>query len=78
MGWERPKRREKIFFVRNRFYPTQVGEFQKKAKKFKKFNNIILASFQAEVGRDSPKKSEKKFLIWNRFYSTRTREFLIK
>ena len=44
---------------------------RKVAKKFKKFKNIILASFQAETGRDWPKKKEKKFLVRNYFYPTR-------
>ena len=72
MGRDKPKKREKIYLLRNRFYLNQAREFR---KKFKNLKNIILASFQAETGQDRPKKSEKKFLDQNCFFSTRAREF---
>ena len=42
---------------------------------FKKWKNIILASFQAEMGRDRLKKRKKKIFVPNRSYPTRTKEF---
>jgi len=47
-------------------------------KKIQNIKNIILASFQAETGRDRPKKSEQIFLEWNRFLPTRAWEFAKK
>jgi len=49
---------------------------KKIAKIFKQLKNVILASFQAKMGRDKPKKRrKKKFLARNCFYPTRAREF---
>ena len=51
-SWDRPKKGEKMkFVVLINSYPTRNIEFQKKkAKKFKKLKNTIMASFQAKIG----------------------------
>ena len=39
-------------------YPTCNRKFQKKAKKFKKLVNTIIASFQDKLGWERPRKRE--------------------
>ena len=42
-------------------YPTRNRKFQKKkARKFKKFENTNIASFQAKIGFARPRKRGKK------------------
>ena len=41
-------------------YPTRNRKFQKKAKKFQKLENTILAFLQAKIGQESPRKRENK------------------
>jgi len=81
MGWDRPKKRKKKISHSEPFSPDLSLRFPKKIKiKLKKFIKKIkikkiLASFQAETGREWLKKREKKFLAWNHFYPTQAREF---
>ena len=42
------------------FNPTQNRNFQKTAKKFKKLENTIIASFQAKIGWKWPRKRENR------------------
>ena len=42
------------------FNPTQNRNFQKTAKKFKKLEKTIIASFQAKIGWERPRMREKK------------------
>ena len=42
------------------FNPTQNRKFQKTAKKIKKLEKTIIASFQAKKGRERPRKRGKK------------------
>ena len=42
-------------------YPARNKKFQKKkAKKFKKLKNTIMASFHAKIGWERPRKIENK------------------
>ena len=43
------------------FNPTWNRKFQKKKQKtFKKFQNTVIVSFQAKIGRESQRKRENK------------------
>ena len=55
-------------------YPTRNRKFQKKAKKFKKLKNIIMASFQAKTGWETPRKREKTIIVPICCYPIRNRE----
>ena len=59
MGKAEKERKEKKLF---RCVPTRlvIENSKKKAKKFIKFENTIIASFQAEIGCEKPRKREKK------------------
>ena len=48
-GWKRPRNRENNNY---RSVPTrhEIENSQKIAKKFRKFKNTIMASFQAKIG----------------------------
>ena len=49
---------------------------KKKAKKFKKFENTIIASFQAKIGQERLRKREnKKKIIPTSSYPTRNKKF---
>ena len=57
IGLERPRKREnkkKKKIVPMYSYPTCSRKFQKKSKKIQKTRNTIMASFQAEIGRERP------------------------
>ena len=41
-------------------YRPGIENSKKIAKKFKKLENTIIASFQAKIGWESPRKREKK------------------
>ena len=47
--------------------PTRYKEFKIIAKRFKKLNNIVMASFQAKTGWEKPRKSEYKNYRSNHF-----------
>ena len=67
-GSGKDEKEGKHFLHSEPFLPNpSLRNTKKIAKKFKKLNNIILASFQAETGWDRPKKREKNFLIRNLF-----------
>ena len=70
-GWEREKK--KLSF---RLVPTRPGiENSKKIeKKFKKFKNIIIVSFQAKTCWEMPRKREK-IIVPVSSYPTQNREF---
>ena len=63
-GWEWEKK--KLSF---RSIPTKtgIGNSKKRAKNFKKLKNIVMASFQAKLGRDRliKKKKKKKLSFWS-------------
>ena len=41
-------------------YPTRNRKFKKIAKKFKKLENTIIASFLAKIGWETPRRRENK------------------
>ena len=59
MEKDEKKRKLKLSFC---FVPTQrvIEKSKKIAKKFKKLENTIMASFQAKIGSKSLRKSETK------------------
>ena len=57
------------------FNPTQNRKFQKTAKKFRKLEKTIIASFQAKIGWERPRLREKKKIVPMGFYPTRNRKF---
>ena len=62
-GWDRPRNRQKKKFSPEfRSFPTRATKFKKKkiAKKFKKFENIILALFLSKPGWHRSRKGKKK------------------
>ena len=59
VGKGQESRRTKII-VLFRSYPMHNRKFQKKAKKFRKLKNSIVASFQAIIRRNRPRKRENK------------------
>ena len=66
------KEGEQKFIVPFRFVPTRhvIENSKKIAKKFRKFKNTIVASFQAIIGLNRPRKRENKNLSF-RFVPTR-------
>ena len=49
-GWESLRNCENKNYCSDYFLPDPYKEFQKKAKKFEKLKNWIMASFQAKTG----------------------------
>ena len=59
--FEKGREKEKIkITVLMGFNPTRNRKFQKNSKKFKKFRNTIIASFQVKIGWERPRKRENK------------------
>ena len=56
-------------------FPTRNRKFQKIAKKFKKFENTIIVSFQAKIGWERWRKREKKKIVLMCSYQTRNKKF---
>ena len=56
-GWKKMRRREIKIIVPFRSLPTRcvIENSKQIAKKYKKFKNTILASFQAKIGRKRPR-----------------------
>ena len=57
IGWKKMRMREMKIIVPFRSLPTRcvIENSKQIAKKFKKFKNTILASFQAKIGRKRPR-----------------------
>ena len=57
IGWKKMRRREIKIIVPFRSLPTRcvIENSKQIAKKFKKFKNTIVASFQAKIGRKRPR-----------------------
>ena len=49
IGWKRPRKKIKII-VAFCYNPMHKRKLKKKAKKFNKLKNTIMASFQAKIG----------------------------
>ena len=62
VSWKNIRKREIKFIVPFRSVPTRcvIENSKQIAKKFKKLQNTVLASFQAKIGRKSLRKGEKK------------------
>ena len=58
-GQAKNERKKKLSF---RSIPSKpgIGNSKKRAKNFKKLKNIVMASFQAKLGRDRLIKKKKK------------------
>ena len=78
ISWGRPRKREnmkrKKSFRRVRTRPV-IENSKKKAKKLKKLENTIMASFQAKISWERPKKGKKKKIILMTSYPTYSRKF---
>ena len=62
IGWKRSRTREtKKFLFRSVPTTSVIQNFKKIAKKFRKFKNTIMASFQANIGGKSKRKRENKY-----------------
>ena len=62
VSWKNIRKREIKFIVPFRSVPTRcvIENSKQIAKKFKKLQNTVLASFQAKIGRKSLRKGENK------------------
>ena len=61
IGWKSPRKKENKNYHSDQFLPnTLLGIPKKKAKKFKKLKNTILAPFQAKIGWERSRKRENK------------------
>ena len=61
IGWKWPRKRQK-YKLSFRFVPTQcvIENSKKIAKKFKKLQNTIMASFKAKIRGETPRNGENK------------------
>ena len=74
-GWVWLRKKKKIIIPINS-YSIKNRKLKKKiAKKIKKLKNIIMASFQAKMGRERPRKRKKKIIVPITSYLTRNRKF---
>ena len=71
------RKREIKIIVRFRSIPTWcvIENSKQIAKKFKKFKNIVVASFQVKIGRKRLRKREIKITIPFHSYPRRERKF---
>ena len=60
IGWKRPRNRKIKIFVPFCSHPTRNRKFQKKAKKFKKLKNPVMASFETKISWKRLTKGENK------------------
>ena len=62
IGWKRMRKREIKIIIPFRSVPTRcvIENSKKIAKKFTKFKNTIVASFQAIIGRNRMRNRENK------------------
>ena len=76
INWERPRKRKnkKKSFLRVRTRPVIENYKKKKAKKFKKLKNTIIASSQAKISWERPRKRKKQIVPMSSF-PTRNRKF---
>ena len=61
ISWEMPRKRENKKNRSDEFVPDPSMKIRKKkAKKYKKLKNTIIASFQANISSERPRKRKKK------------------
>ena len=61
ISWERPRKRENKKNHSDEFVPDPSMKIRKKkAKKYKKLKNTIIASFQANISWERTRKGKKK------------------
>ena len=59
-GRERPRKRKKKIIVPITSDLTRNRKLKRNRRKFKKFKNIVMASFHAKTGQKRSRKKEKK------------------